>query len=160
MLLSLIRMIQAFREYQRNVAELRQLGNVALILTERLDHADEREQHEKSPLVRDSVLRWNLIVEMNIEEIVAVRKRRCCDAAKPPAHSSGNGRVRIGQGRLAPMRTVKTPYSCGFSIVRSIWRIEGYRPNGETIMAWAPLVTSPNAWVNQYELLFIFRSVG
>ena len=51
MLLSLIRMIQAFRDYQRNVSELSQLSDrelgqfadIALIIPERLDHADERE---------------------------------------------------------------------------------------------------------------------
>src|SRR4051812_11756713 len=34
---------------QFTIAELGQLRNVALILTERLNHADEREQHVKSP---------------------------------------------------------------------------------------------------------------
>jgi hypothetical protein len=36
------------------IAELRELGHIALIVTERLDHTDKREQHFQSPSVSDS----------------------------------------------------------------------------------------------------------
>jgi hypothetical protein len=51
---------------QFTIAELGQLRNVALILTERLNHADEREQHDNLLKIFDSALGQSVIVEMNI----------------------------------------------------------------------------------------------
>src|ERR1700760_1367891 len=49
------------------IAELRELVDVALIIPERLDHADEREQHGSLLSIADSALGGSLIVEMNID---------------------------------------------------------------------------------------------
>jgi hypothetical protein len=36
-------------------------------------------------------LEESLIVEMNIEQNIAVQQFQCCDAAKPKTHGEGNG---------------------------------------------------------------------
>src|SRR5450759_2201064 len=106
MLLSLIRMIQAFRDYQRNVSELSQLSDreladigqfaiaelgqfadIALIIPERLDHADEREQHGSLLVSTIQLLEEASIVRMNIEQGSARRKYKWCGAARCKAHS-------------------------------------------------------------------------
>src|SRR6476469_3609492 len=49
------------------IAELGQFADIALIVPERLDHADEREQHGSLLVVTIQLLEESLIVEMNIE---------------------------------------------------------------------------------------------
>ena len=56
------------------IAELGQFADIALIVPERLDHADEREQHGSLLAIYDSALGGSLIVEMNIGQYIAVRK--------------------------------------------------------------------------------------
>jgi hypothetical protein len=57
---------------QLAIAKLRQFTDVALIIPEGLDHADEREQHGYSPKVSTiQLLEERLIVEMNIERHAA-----------------------------------------------------------------------------------------
>src|SRR5258708_6529267 len=69
------------------IAKLGQFADIALIVPERLDHADEREQHGVVSLyLRFSSWR-NLVVEMNIGQNIALQKFKCCDAAKSETHS-------------------------------------------------------------------------
>src|ERR1700704_6762954 len=71
------------------IAKLGQFADIALIVPERLDHADEREQHGSLLSISDSALGGSLIVEVNIEGVLALQKFRCCGAAKPTTHGEG-----------------------------------------------------------------------
>src|SRR5476651_822918 len=69
------------------IAKLGQFADIALIVPERLDHADEREQHWGSLLVLTiQLLQRSFIVEMNIEQNSSHRKFKWCGAAKPKLH--------------------------------------------------------------------------
>src|SRR6266404_244582 len=75
------------------IAELGQFADIALIVPERLDHADEREQHGSLLVVSIQPLEESLIVEMNIGQHTALRKFRCCGAAKSKTHSADKDRL-------------------------------------------------------------------
>ena len=55
------------------IAKLGQFADIALIVPERLDHADEREQHGSLLEVSIQPLEEGLIVEMNIDDIPQCR---------------------------------------------------------------------------------------
>jgi hypothetical protein len=65
--------------------------------------------------VFDSAL-GSLIVEMNIEQNIALQKFICCDAAKSRMHSRGNGRLTIRHG--AVMDRPRRPFSAESSKYR------------------------------------------
>src|ERR1700730_14369573 len=71
------------------IAKLGQFADIALIVPERLDHADERKQHGSLLISTIQLLEVSLIVEMNIEGDVALQKFLCCDAANHKTHSAG-----------------------------------------------------------------------
>src|SRR5260370_41623256 len=64
------------------IAKLGQFADIALIVPERLDHADEREQHGSLLVFKIQLLEVVLIVEMNIGEDSSFQKFKCCGAAK------------------------------------------------------------------------------
>jgi hypothetical protein len=76
------------------IAKLGQFADIALIVPERLDHADEREQHG-SLLVFDSALAASFIVEMNVDQNVAMQKIEWCGAANQKMHGKAEGRLTI-----------------------------------------------------------------
>src|ERR1700694_5033529 len=55
------------------IAKLGQLVDIALIVPERLDHADEREQHGSLLVIAIQPLEGRLIVEMNIAQFLQCR---------------------------------------------------------------------------------------
>src|SRR6202043_1179481 len=71
------------------IAELGQFADIALIVPERLDHADEREQHGVVSLhLRFSSWR-SLTVEMNIDQNPLFQKTKWCGAASHIMHGIG-----------------------------------------------------------------------
>src|SRR6202035_4466073 len=55
------------------ITKLGQFADIALIVPERLDHADEREQHGNLLVFAIQPLEGRLIVEMNIAQILQCR---------------------------------------------------------------------------------------
>src|ERR1700712_145456 len=80
------------------IAELGQFADIALIVPERLDHADEREKHGSLLVVTIQPLEESLIVEMNIGRYTALQKFRCCGAANLKTHSGGKDRLTFRHG--------------------------------------------------------------
>jgi hypothetical protein len=71
------------------IAKLGQFADIALVVPESLDHADEREQHGNLLVSTIQPLEAGRIVEMNIERNVALQKLLCCDAANRKTHGIG-----------------------------------------------------------------------
>src|ERR1700723_2520004 len=82
------------------IAKLGQFADIALIVPEPLDHANEREQHNKSPCLTIQLLRESFIVEMNIERHTALQKFQCCGAAKLILHSGSKEWLTFRHGWL------------------------------------------------------------
>src|ERR1700677_763918 len=82
------------------IAKLGQFADIALIVPERLDHANEREQHNKSPCLTIQLLRESFIVEMNIVRHTALQKFQCCGAAKLILHSGSKEWLTFRHGWL------------------------------------------------------------
>src|ERR1700712_5550232 len=83
---------------QLAIAELGQFADIALIVPEGLDHADEREKHGSLLVVTIQLLEESLIVEMNIGQYTALQKFRCCGAANLKTHSEGKDRLTFRHG--------------------------------------------------------------
>src|SRR5450631_3194060 len=71
------------------IAKLGQFADIALIVPERLDHADEREQHGSLLEISIQLLKRGFLVGMNIERIPLAQKFRCCGAANHQLHGCG-----------------------------------------------------------------------
>ena len=80
---------------QLAIAKLGQFADIALIVPERLDHANEREQHGSLLRIYDSALGRNLIVEMNIGQSFSFQKIKWCGAAKHTTHGEGKNRLTL-----------------------------------------------------------------
>src|SRR5476651_2772226 len=68
------------------IAKLGQFADIALIVPERLDHADERKQHGSLLVSTIQLLEEASIVEMNIGQDFSFQKIKWCGAAKCCAH--------------------------------------------------------------------------
>src|SRR5579863_2614197 len=79
------------------IAKLGQFGNVALIVAECLDHADEREQHGSLLVLRFSSWRRASSLQMNIRQDMGVQKALCCGAANLKSHGYRKRRLTLQQ---------------------------------------------------------------
>jgi hypothetical protein len=70
------------------IAKLGQFADIALIVPERLDHADEREQHGVVSCLSDSAFGGSGIAGLCIAQNAAVQEFKWCDAANPKTHSA------------------------------------------------------------------------
>src|SRR5690349_12152036 len=71
------------------IAELGQFSDVSLIVSERPDEADEREQHGILLTFQIQSLSRTLISEAEYRGVLRPRNSECCDAAKLDLHGFG-----------------------------------------------------------------------
>src|ERR1700723_4478526 len=69
------------------IAELGQFGDIALIVAERLDHSNKREQHGSLLEFKIQLLKGTESSRVHIDAHTAVQKLKCCVAANLPVHS-------------------------------------------------------------------------
>src|SRR5258708_17104599 len=84
------------------IAKLGQFADIALIVPECPDHPDEREQHVNLLVSTIQPLEGSFIVEMNIGQGSALKKLKCCGAAKPKMHGKGKKRLTVRHSCLKP----------------------------------------------------------